>query len=115
MRENEKEYLEDWLAELKNEVEGYEATLEESDSKKVELRLQKSILDTFLIQSKYSVEEEKAKFKNHFDYDEISEEYKELNSDEKAEEEAELREKIHFNQIVMERIETILQQINTPA
>lgn len=115
MRENEKEYLEYWLSELKHEVGDYETELQAEDRKKTELTTKRRVISDLIRTYGSSSHQTIEKFKSHFDYDEIVKSDKELNSLENEEKNRELVEKIHFTQLAIQRVESILEKANTPA
>lgn len=115
MREQESEFLEYWLKELQHEVSDYETELETDERTKTELATKRRVIGDLIRTYSNSSHETIEKFKGHFDYEEILKADKEVNSLENEQKTIELKEKIHFTKLAIQRIEDILKTVNAPV
>ncbi|MEU5512758.1 MULTISPECIES: hypothetical protein [Terrabacteria group] len=103
----EVEYLKEWRKKLELEIQVYTSQLKEFEKNREELNLKKLILTEIAVRQKSDTDYSTEAFKSHFDFGEISAKLKHLQSETQKKLEEELIKKIHFNELVIDRIKTI--------
>lgn len=107
----EKEHLEKWLSELKEEQDRYTNQIKNYRLKRTDLSIKRQVLQELMFQ--HSTESHN--IKDYLGYDTVAAELAKLNSDDHGQEEILLQEKLYTLALAIQKLENRLEHMDTPA
>lgn len=107
----EKEHLEKWLLELKEEQDRYTTQIKNYRLSRTDLSIKRQVLQELMFQ--HSTESHS--IKEHLSYDTVAAELAILNSDDHEQEEILLQEKLYALALAIQKLENRLEHMDTPA